>query len=159
MQMNLRVALLIIATSLPSLAFAQAYKCKQTDGSLSFQDHPCAIGSVGTPVTLRPITGAYVEPADVHGLPKAAATPRAAPNAPVDYQRRLADEQTKAQNERILAHNRMLRCNLARQQLGVLKEARPVYSYDNKGERIYVKDENRAAQVSSAERRVVEDCN
>lgn len=159
--MNLRMTLLLIAVSVPSLAFAQAYKCKQADGSLSFQDHPCPIGSVGASVTLRPVTGAYAEPADARGGPKAAVAQRTlAPNDGLsDYQRRLADEQTKAQNERIAAQNRMLRCNLARQQLGVLKEARPVYSYDNKGERIYVKDENRAAQVSSAERRVAEQCN
>jgi hypothetical protein len=161
MQMNFRLALLVVATSVPSLAFAQAYKCKQTDGSLSFQDHPCAIGSVGAPVTLRPTTGAYVEPADARGIPKAATTQKtlASKGAPVDSQRQLADEQTKAQNEQILAHNRMLRCNLARQQLGILKESRPVYSYDSKGERVYVKDENRTAQVSSAERRVAEECN
>jgi hypothetical protein len=156
--MNLRLVLFVVATAVPSLAFAQAYKCKQANGTLSFQEQPCAVGSVGAPVTLRPVTGAYAEP-EVTGTSKT--TPRArASNDPVaDYQRRLADEQTKAQNDQIRAHNRMLGCNAARHQLGVLKESRPVYSYNNKGERVFVADEDRAAQVSSAERRVAELCN
>ena len=52
----------------------------------------------------------------------------------------------------------MQRCNYARQQLGVAKAERPIYSYDNKGERQYVSDENRKATVAAAEKRVAEDC-
>jgi hypothetical protein len=155
--MNLRLVLLVITTTMPMLAFAQAYKCKQANGSVSFQEQPCAVGSAGAPITLRPVTGAYAEP-DVSGTSKTLPRARAS-NDPNDYQRRLADEQTKTQNEQIRAHNRMVGCNAARQQLGVLKESRPVYSYNNKGERVFVADENRAAQVSSAERRVAELCN
>lgn len=156
--MNLRLVLFVVAAAVPPLASAQAYKCKQANGSLSFQEQPCAVGSSGAPIALRPVTGAYAEP-DVPGASKTPARARASNDPNVDYQRRLADEQTKAQNEQIRAHNRMVGCNAARQQLGVLKESRPVYSYNNKGERVFVADENRPAQISSAERRVAELCN
>ncbi|GHU12639.1 hypothetical protein AGMMS50225_20960 [Betaproteobacteria bacterium] len=156
--MNLRITLLIIAMSVPSLAFAQAYKCKLANGAVSFQDHPCAIGSVGTPLTLQPASSPSVEP--VNTPTKAAVRPRTKTFVPGgDYQRRLADEQLKAQNEQVIAHNRMLRCDHARQQLGVLKVGRPVYSYNDKGERVYVEDKNRAAQLALAEQRVAEACN
>jgi hypothetical protein len=167
--MDFRITLLIIAMSMPSPVFAQMYKCTRTDGSVSFQDHPCAIGSVGTQVTLQPVTGPYVEPENAstentsteNTSRKRAIKPKVLVpgDGSQDYQRRLADEQIKAQNEQINAHNRMVRCNHARQQLGVLKESRPVYSYDAKGERVYIEDKDRAAQVSSAERRVAEECN
>lgn len=81
----------------------------------------------------------------------------------VDLDRQLAEqgnaEQRKAEEEKAIAFNRMQRCNYARQQLGVVKTERPVYSYDKKGERQYVSDENRQASITAAERRVAEECN
>lgn len=54
----------------------------------------------------------------------------------------------------------MQRCNYARQQLGVVKtEGAKIYAHDNKGERQYVKDENRQATIAAAERRVAAECN
>jgi hypothetical protein len=53
----------------------------------------------------------------------------------------------------------MQRCNHARQQLGVAKTERPIFSYDNKGQRQYVQDDARKATVVAAEKRVAEDCN
>ncbi len=75
-----------------------------------------------------------------------------------EYQRRRAEEQTKAYNEQVRATNQMHDCNHARQQLGVLKGGRPVHSYDNKGDRQYVNDENRQAEISAAEQRVAKAC-
>jgi hypothetical protein len=81
----------------------------------------------------------------------------------VDFERQLAEQrntaQRKAEEEKAIAFNRMQRCNHARQQLGVVKTERRVYSYDNKGERQYVSDENRQATITAAERRVAEECN
>jgi hypothetical protein len=75
-----------------------------------------------------------------------------------DYQMRRAEEQTKAHNDRVNAFNQMQRCNYARQQLGILKEPRPVYRRDNNGDRQYVSDENRQAEITAAEQRVAEAC-
>ncbi len=74
-----------------------------------------------------------------------------------EAQKRQADEQAKA-NAEAQAFNQMQACNQARQQLGVAKEPRRIYSYDNNGDRKYVEDENRAALVASAQQRVAESC-
>ena len=76
-----------------------------------------------------------------------------------DLERQQAAEQRKAEDDKAAAFNRMQRCNYARQQLGVAKTERPIFSYDNKGERQYVPDENRKATLASAEKQVAQDCN
>gem|GEM_PF-6626019 len=58
--------------------------------------------------------------------------------------------------QQVQARNQMINCN--RQQLGVTKESRPIYGYDNKGNRQYVDDDTRAATTSSAEQRVANEC-
>jgi hypothetical protein len=52
----------------------------------------------------------------------------------------------------------MAACNTARNNLGVLKEQRPVYSYDNKGNRVFVDDKDRANTLAEAQRSIVASC-
>lgn len=49
-------------------------------------------------------------------------------------------------------------CNTARGNLGVLNEQRPVYSYDNKGNRVYVEDKNRAATIAQTQQQISANC-
>jgi hypothetical protein len=49
-------------------------------------------------------------------------------------------------------------CNAARHNLGVLGEQRPVYSYDNKGNRNYVEDKDRAGRIAETQRLISENC-
>ncbi len=39
-----------LLAGLPLLSFAQGFKCRQPDGSISYQDHACAVGSSSTSV-------------------------------------------------------------------------------------------------------------
>lgn len=52
----------------------------------------------------------------------------------------------------------MANCNSARRNLGVLSEQRPVFSYDNKGNRVYVEDKDRASRIAEAQRAVAASC-
>lgn len=52
----------------------------------------------------------------------------------------------------------MTACNAARHNLGVLNEQRPVYSYDNKGNRNYVEDKDRAGRIAETQRLISENC-
>jgi hypothetical protein len=52
----------------------------------------------------------------------------------------------------------MAACNAARHNLGVLSEQRPVYSYDNKGNRNYVEDKDRAGRIAETQRLISERC-
>lgn len=158
--MTLRTHWLLFVLCLPLLAHAEAYKCKQPNGTVSFQEEPCPVGTKGSAITLKPIPGGTTEApaAPAKGKPKKfdpADTPQ---NKELEAKRRRAQEEVDAHNQEVAAHNKAQRCNSARQQLGVLKEPRPVYRYNDKGERQYVGDENRQAETAAAEKRVAEAC-
>jgi hypothetical protein len=75
-----------------------------------------------------------------------------------DYQKRRAEAQLKASNDQAKAQEQMQRCKYARQQLAVLQEPVRVYKRDDNGERRYISDEDRQAEMAKAERRVAEAC-
>ena len=78
-----------------------------------------------------------------------------------DFQKRQieqADARAKAHNDQAQANSKVIRCSSARQQLGVITDGRPAYTVDNKGDRRYVEDQERAAKSSAAEQRVGEAC-
>lgn len=136
-----------------SPAHAQAYKCKQPNGTTSFQAQPCPAGTTGSTLALPPPAPAP-EPAA-----RASAARPSWQDAAQESDRRRVDESIKARNDEIEAHNRRVRCNQARQQLGVLKDGRIVYRRDDKGERRYIEDKDRAGEVAAAQRRVAAECN
>jgi hypothetical protein len=115
----------------------------------------------------RPAVQSYANPVAPPRQPTPVTPPQAAQEQlkrkQADLDRQQAEqgnaEQRKAEEEKAIAFNRMQRCNHARQQLGVVKTERPVYSIDNKGERQYVSDEKRQATIDAAQRRVTEECN
>jgi hypothetical protein len=97
--------------------------------------------------------------------PPPVAAPQGTSNSRVvaDVQaRNRADAKRDAFNE---AHRndmsaaRQANCNTARHNLGVLKEQRPVFSYDNKGNRQYVDDKDRAGATAQAQADVASNCN
>ena len=97
--------------------------------------------------------------------PPAPSAPVATPGSQLtaDVQaRNKADNQRQAAEE---AHRkdaslaRQVNCNASRHNLGVLKEQRPVFSYDNKGNKQYVEDKDRAAALAKAEADVASNCN
>lgn len=49
-------------------------------------------------------------------------------------------------------------CNAARYNLTILNEQRPVYSYDSKGNRVYVEDKDRAAKIADTQRTISTSC-
>lgn len=160
--MSMRINWLVLFMCVPLIAQAQAYRCKQPNGALSFQDHPCLAGSASSKITLPPVTSEPAEPANQFRTPKAATqkaiSPQEAWQAKERDQRQRAEEETRAQNQKTNAYNQMQRCDFARRQLGVLKESRPAYRHDNNGDRQYIKDENRQAETATAQKNVAEEC-
>jgi len=55
------IFILIVVVCLPSLVYAQAYKCQSRYGSISFQDHPCQKGEAGSAINLVPAQGVSSE--------------------------------------------------------------------------------------------------
>ncbi len=174
---------------LPHAARAQVYKCPQPGGGTSFQGTPCPTNAkppappkAGT-VTERPSGGggsAFDSGAGHWTIPDAPPQPQARPDAvasqraatpapgrvnPHDPQ--LAENQRiQAENQRIEAENRVTeaankqsRCNAARNNLAVLKGGHAVYRADNNGDRHYVDDANRQAEINAAQQQVNSACN
>jgi hypothetical protein len=52
----------------------------------------------------------------------------------------------------------MAACNSARHNLGVLSEQRPVFRYDNKGNRVFVEDNDRARTIAEAQKVIAATC-
>jgi hypothetical protein len=67
-------------------------------------------------------------------------------------------EERAEYNRQVMARNKASDCDHARQQLGVANGGGAVYRHNNKGERVFVEEANRAAEVASAERRVATAC-
>jgi hypothetical protein len=108
------------------------------------------------PPNNAPVAPAAAPPAPPERAPRVV-TPRGAP--PAETAARSAEqERIDRENARTMAYNKSVRCNNARQQLGVVKMERPVYSTDNNGERHYIEDADRQKVIESAQRRVNEEC-
>ncbi len=161
---SILVGYLTVLICSPLLAHAQVYKCKQADGSLHFQSAPCQAGASGSTIAMPPAAREPIGVARQSGNSDSADSRRASQfrkspqETAQEIDRRRAEQDIQRNNEEARAYNRLQRCNHARQQLGVLKRARPVYSYDNAGDRHYVEDGNRAAEVAAAEQRVAAEC-
>jgi hypothetical protein len=161
--MSMRIILLGLFISAPLMVQAQAYKCKQLDGSLSFQDHPCLAGAVSSKLSLPP-PSAPVESENNPNRPKRAKTPKFLGSAnswqarEIESQRQRAEEEARAANQKTQDFNRMQRCNFARSQLNVVRTGRPAYSLDNNGDRKYIEDEDRETQIARKKRQVAEEC-
>jgi hypothetical protein len=146
--------------AMPAAARAETYKCKQRDGSVAFQDQPCANGSVGSVVALPAIPNGSSGPEALKNAAAAAAGAKAAADARErDAQRRRASADAEARNQEAADFNRHQGCNAARRELGVLKEQHPVFRYDGKGDRQYVADKDRQAEIARAEAQVAQACN
>jgi hypothetical protein len=95
--------------------------------------------------------------------------PSSAPAAPVDWKKR-EQESRKQRIEReqvdevakAKAHNqaaeRTNRCNHAKRDLEVLERNVPVFSTNARGERVYVEDKDRAAEIAAARREIEANC-
>ena len=151
----MRAAFLCVALMVvPTVAMAQAYKCKGRDGKTSFQDQPCEQGSTGGPVFLS-------DPSPSSGTPqptlKGKAPPARRDKVP-DSRKGAADDALIERNRQLEAQNRAVLCGQARRNLSVLQLQRPVFSVDKNGNKVYVDDANRQAELAAAQQQVTQDC-
>ncbi len=72
--------------------------------------------------------------------------------------KQIEQSQSKA-NAEAEAFNKHQRCETAKQQVDVYRTARPVYTLDNKADRHYVEDAERAAKLATWQRAMAESCN
>jgi hypothetical protein len=139
-----RIAVTCLLALLSVPAHAQLYSCRQPSGALAFQDQPCPAGATGAQKTKPSQVQGYAPPSSDRPVQNAQGPTVPDPNA---ANRTQAD-----------AVNRTNRCNRARYTLGVMQEQRPVYHYDNDGNKVYVADQDRPAAIASARETIDSDC-
>ena len=154
--MTKTLVLCALALSLPGVASAGLYRCQQADGKTRFQDVPCSSAAAkasGEAAVQKAGPGKAVTPI-APGLTTYQHTelPRAAVAQP------RPEDKISAANREIDAHNKAVNCNQSRHNLGVLSEQRPVYRYNNKGERQYIEDSARAREIGVAQQGVSKNC-
>ena len=171
----------------PLAARAQVYKCAQANGTIAYQSVPCPTNDkpparptvaqlnaqraaaprneppgsdpYANAVGSRPHAGGFEAPPSGDAAP---AQPARRPSdlvAEVQARNRRENEQRAWEeahkNDKVV---NMAACNGARHDLGVLNEQRPVFSYDNKGNRVFVEDKDRADQIALRQRTIAATC-
>ena len=160
----LSVSLALCATA----AHAQQYKWKDSRGRTVYGDVPPA-GVNATPLKGTPTPpSAAPAPAKPTGTAEAAKTAAAKSNKPLtpaeqemEFRRRVKEAQEAAakkakedQKDRDVAQN----CELAREQERTLSSGQRVARVDEKGERYYVDDAQRAQELAKARQNVSQWC-
>lgn len=154
--MSLKYWMVLLCACLGSGAWAQTYKCRQADGQTSFQDHPCSGGAAGGQMHIN-VTPPSADPSSPQYNRESAAVRDLAAKQ-FDAQQH-ATNQAQEREQQVEAYNRAVRCNQARNNLGALKSDRPVFRYDNKGDRQYLEDSARKSEMNAAQRAVAQNCN
>lgn len=148
------------------VANAQQYKWKDSRGRTVYGDVPPA-GVQATPlksVTVQPAAAAAAAPAAGEAGAKAAAKP-SKPLTPaeqeLEFRRRVKEAQeaaAKQAKEDETERDRRQNCELAREQERTLASGQRVSRVDEKGERYYVDDAQRAQELAQARRSISEWC-
>ena len=186
--MNIRLTCLaLLFAAFHSGAHAELNKCVDANGRTSVQDTPCP-SDPHAHERKRPIPGtrdpafaqrqkdsrpdANWDPGRELVVDMPRPQPRAG-EAPVTaaaaraaatwqekdraFQQRQAGAQARAEQP-VRAPATGFECARARQQVEVVNTARPVYRQDSHGNRHYISDENRQAEITAAERRMADAC-
>lgn len=139
--------LFLLALSMPAHGI---YKWVDEKGVTHFSEHPPPDGKKATKVE-----------------PKV--TPPSSEARPIDWKSReqearkqRLERDQKGEYDKAKSHNqaadRANRCNFARRELHILKLGVPVYSRDKKGDRTYVEDHERPAEIAKMEKMARENC-
>ncbi|MDP3857484.1 MAG: DUF4124 domain-containing protein [Stagnimonas sp.] len=152
--MTKTIVLCLLALSLPTPVSAGLYRCKQIDGRTRFQDVPCSTEAARANGAVDGADSAASALSISPGITVYKHTKQAQPV--VEPPR--AEDRVSALNRKLDAHNKAVDCDQARHNLGVLSEQRPVYRYDDKGERQYIDDADREREVVVARQRVSQSC-
>lgn len=152
-----RIALMLLAVvAWTGGTWAQTvYKWVDRNGVTQYSSSPPPAGASGVLVPVPPPPSAQAA-----SQAKAAAQ-RANDEAKrfeADRLREQADKQLKADAARRSAVDRLQRCARAREQLNVLKKPVPVYLRNERGERIYLEDAARDAEISRLSAEVASYC-
>lgn len=136
-------------------AQAQAYRWTDKDGKTRYGDFPPA-GVKATPMK-PPSGGSAPAPADkgAKGTQKPPVDPAQAFN---ERRQKEKEAAAKAEKERADAETRKLNCDRSQGYLRALESGQRMASMDAKGERTYLDDAGRKAQIEETRAEVAKNC-
>jgi hypothetical protein len=144
-----RRAIALVALLAASAAHAQVYRWVDEQGKVHYGERPPA-GAKASPVQ------------DKLAAPPGASAPKAAPDASQqerDFQRRQMERQQKEASDQKAAARAKADCERERSRLAQLRTARRVITgVDDKGDRSYMSDAQRADAIASQEGAVARAC-
>jgi hypothetical protein len=134
---------------IPTLSQADLYKCSNKN-KVVFQDKPCQNDYKGSQIDI-PKTSTFTS-ADIP-------IKHNERNKIVNAQQNAYEESRlkKIQME-IEAKRKSLQCNILSHNLNLLKKPRPVYSTDDNGERHFVEDNAREAEIEKTQLEFDQNC-
>lgn len=140
--------LLAFLALLPLASAAQTmYKWVDEKGTTHFSEYPPPEGKGGAKVEVKPpVTDKAYNP-DTWRERDLESRQRRAQQAVQEEGERKREEASRAQS-----------CRRAREGLDTMKNARRVYNLDDKGERVYVEDKDRPAEIQRLTRDVEKYC-
>ena len=102
------ISILFVMVYLPSVAYAQTYRCQSSNGSMSFQDYPCQKGATGSKINQPRYYSHKVENQSQGYLPSVEPSSKTAPltaseKARYPYAREGDVAELKAANEELQA--------------------------------------------------------
>jgi hypothetical protein len=139
------LALALLLVALP--AQAQMYKCVDARGVTQYSDKPCADGK-GKAVDIR------AQP-PISGKLQGAGDPGAAER---DFQRRQIERAREEEAVAARAQQNKQRCAAMHSQLDFLTRFNTISKMNEKGERVYMDDATRNAQVQQLKSAIARDC-
>lgn len=147
----MRVAIALLALSLCGAAHAQTmYKWIDEKGLTHFASEPPADGKAQK-IEVKPqppSSGAQPTPQRLEDVRKRELELR---------EQRLGREKREDEARQEAGRNKV-RCARAHNDLEVLQRGRRVYSMNERGERVYLEDKQRAAEIESLQRAIAANC-
>ncbi len=151
--MNARL-LLAAALFLPLTAAAQIYEYKDAAGRTVYTDQP----PTGQVIKGRTVAKEAAGPASTS---TANAAPKSVADRELDFKKRQKEQQeaaAKAEKETTTKQARKEDCEQARRNLQIFESGERVATRDENGERVYLDDNQRAAEAERARKAVSELC-
>ncbi len=158
----LRVLVVGLLLAFAAGASAQLYRWVDKDGRVRYSDTPPPPGVKGT--TLQPAPGAAAPPASAAGdapAKDARKGPMTSTEQDAEFRKRQADTQKSREKEEQASRDAQARqdnCARAQETLGGLESGQRIARTNASGERYYVDDDQRAAEVAKARQAVSSWC-
>jgi hypothetical protein len=135
---------------LSSQASAQVYKWVDEKGVTHYGERPPQ-GQKASPVTATPPAGS----APSQAKPQSS---RDWQEQNIEFQRRRIQREQQADREQQDANTRTRRCNLAKDDLRQMESVERLYDLNEKGERVYLGDAERKAEIEQARQFIARNC-